>query len=83
MMAALRIFFAGIGWQGWFGLAMAGALLTAIVMVRSADRAAGAAQERARVERANRASEDAADRAARKVLDCPAGRWNREVGRCE
>jgi 3-hydroxyisobutyrate dehydrogenase-like beta-hydroxyacid dehydrogenase len=83
MMTIFAAFFGGIGWRGWFGLAMAGALLTAIYMVRSADREAGAAKERARMERANRAAGDAADQAERRVLDCPSGRWNREVGRCE
>ena len=37
----------------------------------------------AAVERANRKAQDAADAAQRDVLTCPAGRWNREAGRCE
>lgn len=78
----LRAFFGGLGWQGWFGLIMAGALLTAIVMVRSADRDAGATRERARIEGANDAAGDKADEAERRVLDCR-GVWNREASRCE
>lgn len=81
MMSLFAAFFGG--WRMWLAIAAGAALITGILMVRSADRATGAAQERTRIERENRASEDAADRAARKVLDCPAGQWNREAGQCE
>lgn len=78
----LRAFIDGMGWKGWLVLSLALALLTAIVMVRSADRDAGATSERARIEGANDAAGDKADEAERRVLDCR-GTWNRETSRCE
>lgn len=79
MIAALL---AGIGWRGWLAL-MAGLLLIAAVVVKERrDREAGAATERARIERANDAAESKADAAERDVLACPPGRWNKEASRC-
>jgi hypothetical protein len=59
-------------------------LLTAIVggvYIKVTNDAADA--ERARIERANSASRDAADKAQLDVMACPAGKWNRERSRCE
>ena len=79
MIAAL---FAGIGWRGWLAL-MAGLMLVAGVIVKEhRDREAGAAKERARIERANDAAESKADAAERGVLACPPGKWNKEASRC-
>lgn len=79
MIAALL---ARIGWQGWLMLTAGVALVWLVWTVRDADREAGAAKERARIERANRTAEDAADDASRRVRACPPGAWNRETGRC-
>ena len=79
MIAALL---GGIGWRGWLALVLGGALLTAIYMVRSADRDAGATSDRQRIEGADDAAGGKADAAEQRVLDCR-GTWNRETSRCE
>lgn len=79
MIAAL---FAGLGWRGWLALAAAALVIGAIVLKERRDRETGAERERARIERANRSAEDAADDASRRVRACPPGAWNRETGQC-
>lgn len=34
------------------------------------------------INKANKASETVADKAERDVLACPAGKWNKEAGKC-
>lgn len=70
----LKALFGGIGWRGWLALTTGGALLTAVVMVRSADRDAGAMRERQRIERANDAADDKADEAEQRYRACMASR---------
>jgi hypothetical protein len=82
MMTLFTALFGGIGWRGWLALAAGLALITAILMVREADREAGATQERARIERANDEAAAKADKAEREVMGCR-GVWNREASRCE
>lgn len=35
------------------------------------------------INKANKASETVADKAERDVLACPAGKWNKEAGKCQ
>lgn len=78
MIAAL---FSGIGWRGWLALTVGLLLMAAVVVKERRDREAGAAKERERIERANRAKENAADAAEREVLDCqPPKQWIRGQG---
>lgn len=62
------------------GLALIVALAASIYAKGRVD---GRDNERAKAIAANRANDSKADAAERGVLACPAGKWNREAGRCE
>lgn len=65
----------------WLG----GALLIAAIIasIYAKGRTDGKAHALAKIERANKKASDKADAAERDVLACPAGKWNREAGKCE
>jgi mannose/fructose/N-acetylgalactosamine-specific phosphotransferase system component IID len=79
--AILRPLIGGIGWQSLLGLAVAAALVWAVITVRLADRAAGAAGATAKIDAANAVARDKADAAQQQVLDClPPKHWVRGEG---
>ena len=66
----------------WIGLALAVAAVLAVwLWDKRGDEIARLRQVHEQVE-AWRRLNDAADAAERGVLDCPAGKWDREAGRC-
>ena len=64
---------------------LAGALLVAAVLasIYAKGRIDGREGAIAKIEAANKASGSKADAAERDVMACPAGKWNREAGKCE
>lgn len=64
----------------WLG----GALLIAAILasIYAKGRIDGKAHAVAKIERANKKVNDKADAAERDVLACPAGKWDREAGKC-
>lgn len=64
----------------WLGGALLIVAIAASIYAKG--RIDGKAHAVAKIEAANTKAEKSADAAERDVLACPAGKWNREAGRC-
>lgn len=73
-----------IPWQAWLVAAILAVAVGYHIHAVNASYEAGQADYRAKIEAANKASTDRADKGEAAVRACqPPRRWNREAGRCE